>query len=113
MPGHLGEMLMSVEHTGGRVSTHYRHGGLEVMVVEVRGGESLVDSMLWAGSSWHLVLDGQALFRSGERSWDLLPQESLHLDAAQPYAIVNPSPGRLRLLSIIAGDSPTETGGAA
>ena len=106
MKGHVGQVLKSIEHPGGRVSLHFRRGGLEVMVVEVEGGKSLVESTLWGRSSWHLVLEGQAVFHLGDRRWELLPEESLSVDGSTPYTIVNPSPERVRLLSIVAtGDS--------
>jgi len=104
--GHIGQVLKSIEHPGGRVSLHLRHGNLEVMVVEVEGGRSLVESTLWGRSSWHLVLEGQATFHLGDRRWELLPEESLDLDGSAPYTIVNPSPERVKLLSIVAGGDP-------
>jgi len=106
MKGHVAQVLKSIEHPGGRVSLHFRRGGLEVMVVEVEGGKSLVESTLWGRSSWHLVLEGQAAFHLGDRRWELLPEESLDLDGSAPYTIVNPSPERVRLLSIVASGDP-------
>jgi mannose-6-phosphate isomerase-like protein (cupin superfamily) len=99
-------MLKSIEYPGGKVTVHYRSGDMEVMVVEIGGGGSLVDSTLWGRSSWHLVLEGQALVRVGGKIWELLPEESLSVELAAPYSILNPSPDRLRLLSVVrAGDT--------
>ncbi len=99
--GRVGRVLKSIEHPGGRVSLHFRHGDQEVMVVEVEGDRSLVESTLWGRSSWHLVLEGQAVFHVGDRRWELLPEESLTVDGSAPYTIVNPSPERVRLLTIV------------
>lgn len=108
--GRLAGVLRSIQHPGGRVSVRYRSGDLEVTVVEVAGHNSLVDSTLWGRSSWHLVLDGQALFQVGTARWELLPDESLSLDAETPFTIVNPSPGRLRVLSVVTGGDAVDTG---
>lgn len=88
------------------MSLHFRRGGLDVMVVEVEGGSSLVEATLWGHSSWHLVLEGQAAFHLGDKCWELLPEESLRVDGSTPYTIVNPSPDRVRLLSIVATGDP-------
>lgn len=106
----VGQVLKSIEHRGGRVSLHFRHRDLEVMVVEVEGGSSLVDPSLWGRSSWHLVLQGQAAFHLGNTRWELLPEESVTVDSSAPYTIVNLSPERLRLLSIVRGGSPEVEG---
>ena len=110
-PGRLGEVLRSIEHPGGRVRVHYRGGDLEVMVVEVAAERSLTDPMLQGQSSWHLVLEGQALFDVGGARWELLPDESLSLETATPYTITNPSPTRLRVLSVVSGARGVECEG--
>lgn len=79
-------------------------------MVEVAGHNSLVDSTLWGRTSWHLVLDGQALFDVGAARWELTSEESLSLDTPTPYTIVNPSPARLRVLSVVTGGDGTERG---
>ena len=111
MDGHVTTMLRSIEHPGGKVGVHYRAGDLEVVVVEVDGGQTLTDSTLWGRSSWHLVLQGQALFRAGSARWELLPEESLSLDSGTPYSITNPTPERLRVLSLVRGAGAIETDG--
>lgn len=108
--GQVGQVLKSIEHPGGRVSLHLRRGDAEVMVVEVEGGRSLVEPALWGEASWHLVLEGQAAFHLGDRRWELLPEESLRLDGPTSYTIVNPSPGRVRILSIVSGRALPEDG---
>lgn len=99
--GQVVTMLRSIEHPGGKVSVHYRTGDLEVALVEVDGGRTLIDSTLWGSCSWHLVLQGQALFRMGDARWELLPEESLSLEGGMPFLIENESPERLRLLSVV------------
>lgn len=109
--GHVGQVLKSIEHPGGRVSLHFRAGDLEVVVVEVEGGKSLVEPTLWGQAAWHLVLEGQAAFHMGDRRWELLPEESLRVDGPTSYTIVNPSPERLRILSIVSNGAPVDGGG--
>jgi len=100
--GRLAQALMSIQHPGGRVSVRYRTGDIEVVMTEVDGGAALVEPVLWGQSSWHLVLDGQAIFEVGGSRWELLPEASLSLDSATPCTIVNPSPSRLRVLSVVS-----------
>lgn len=99
--GQRGFALRSVQRPDARVSVLYQHRDLEVMAVEVEARASLTDPSLWAGSSWHLVVEGQAIFQQKGRRWELLPEESLGLKAPAPYTIVNPAPGRLRLLTLV------------
>jgi mannose-6-phosphate isomerase-like protein (cupin superfamily) len=106
-------MLRCIEHVGGKVSVHYRQSGFEVMVVEVAAGASLSEPSLWGSSSWYLVLDGQAVFRVGEQERELLPGESLELEGGAACAIMNPSPDRLRLLSVVAGGGAVEAEASA
>jgi hypothetical protein len=102
--GHVekrGSTLRSVQHRGARVSLLYQVGDLEVMLVEVGAGASLVEPSLWGGSSWHLVVEGQAIFQQSDRKWELLPEESLCLRDSAPFTIVNAAPGRMKLLSLL------------
>jgi mannose-6-phosphate isomerase-like protein (cupin superfamily) len=104
--------LMSIERPGARVSVHYRHADVEVMSVEIGGDSSLSECTLWGTSSWHMVVEGQAVFQQGERAWELLQNDSLRLDDGKPYTIVNPSHRRLKVLSVVASNgSDLEKGG--
>lgn len=96
-----GAALRSIHHPDARVSVIYQEGDLEVMALEVEAGASLLEPALWVGRSWHLVVEGQAIFEQRGRRWELLPQESLLLGAAAPYTIRNLTPGRLKLLTLL------------
>lgn len=96
-----GFALRSIQHPNTRVSVLYRQGDLEVISVEVGAGASLAESSLWGGDSWHLVVEGQAIFQQRDRRWELLPEESLCLKDSAPYTITNPAPERLRLLVLL------------
>ncbi len=99
--GGAGVALRSIQHPDAKVSVLYRYGEVEVMVVEVGALGSVMDSTLWSGTSWHLVVEGEAVFQQGDRTWEILPEESLDLPAGTPYTIMNPSRERLRLLSLV------------
>lgn len=109
--GQRGFALRSVQRPDARVSVLYQHGDLEVMAVEVEARASLTEPSLWVGSSWHLVVEGQAIFQQKNRRWELLPEESLCLKAPAPYTIVNSAPGRLRLLTLVFNRSDRRKGG--
>jgi mannose-6-phosphate isomerase-like protein (cupin superfamily) len=115
MAAKVGSVVRSVEQPGVRMLVHWCLGGLEVTLVEIAAGKSVSDASLYGRPSWHLVLDGQASFRVGDRSWDLLPEESFSLDHPGAFAITNPAPDRLRLLSIVAraGDPAAAAAGGA
>lgn len=93
--------LRSIQHPDAKVSVLYRYGDVELMVVEIGARGSVMDSTLWGGTSWHLVVEGQAVFQQGDSTWEVLPEESLDLPAATPYTITNPARERLRLLSLV------------
>jgi hypothetical protein len=98
--------LMSIEQPGARVSVHFRQSGIEVMVVDLEASTSLVQPTLSSASSWHLVLEGQAVFQQGDCRWELLREQSVHLPSHPPYTVTNPSRERIRLLSVVlAGEA--------
>ncbi len=81
----------------------FRHGDLDVLVSEVAPVSSLSDAFLRGAVSWHLVVEGRALFEQGEVDWEILPAQSLLLSGTQPYRVVNPGEEQLRLLSVVVG----------
>jgi mannose-6-phosphate isomerase-like protein (cupin superfamily) len=107
-----GSALRSVAHHDAKLRL-YRHGDVEVTVVEIGPGSALAEASLWESPTWHLVVEGHATFQQGERSWDILPDESLQLDAGCPFTIFNPSAQRLKLLSVTLGSVRTEPGSPA
>lgn len=109
--GQRGFALRSIQHPDAKVSVLYQHGDLEVLAVEMGAGASLAEPSLWGGSSWHLVVEGQAIFQQRDRAWELLPEESLRLRSSVPYTIVNPAPGRLRLFTLLFNRSNRRRGG--
>lgn len=96
-----GLALRSIEHHDAKVSVHYRYRDVEVMLVEIGGRSALEEPTLWGDSSWHLVLEGEAVFSVDGRDWEVLPQQALRIDQAASYAITNPARDRLRLLSVV------------
>lgn len=109
--GRRGFSLKSVQRPDARVSLLYQRGDVEVMVVEVGAEATLAEPSLWGGPSWHLVVEGQAIFQQGDRRWELLPEESLSLRASAPYTIVNPAPGRAKLVSLVFNRADRRKGG--
>lgn len=106
IPGAAQRALCSIKCPEASVTVLCRLGGLEVIEVEVQPGASVAEPMLWNGLSWHLVIEGEAGFEQAGRAWELLPRQSLYLQAGTPYAISNPSPGKLKVLTLVSsGDS--------
>jgi hypothetical protein len=101
--GPSAEPIRSIELPGARVSLLFRYGDLDVLVSEIDAGGSLPDASLGGGSSWHLVVEGRALFEQGEFGGDVFPIHWLRLAGTTPYRIVNPGQENLRLLSIVFG----------
>ena len=97
--------LRTVEHRGAKVSVHYRHGDLEVMTIEI-GPNSALDASTIAGrASWHLVIEGEALFQQGDRNFEILQGQTAFFDAPAPYRILNASRDRLRLISVVLSEA--------
>ncbi len=109
--GQRGFSLRSIQHPDARVSLLFQYGDMEVITVEMGSGASLVEPSLWGGDSWHLVVEGQAIFEQGDHRWELLPGESLCLKASAPYTIVNSAPGRVKLLTLLFSRSDRRKGG--
>jgi hypothetical protein len=97
------EPIRSIELAGAKVSLLFRHGDLDVLLSDIGVHSALSDASLGGGSSWHLVVEGRALFEQGDMGWEVLPAHSLTLPGAQPYRILNPGSDHLRLLSIVIG----------
>ncbi|MBI4409294.1 MAG: hypothetical protein HY561_06270 [Gemmatimonadetes bacterium] len=104
VPGRVaqrGFALRSVEDAAAKLSVVHEQDGFQILVVELTPAASLAAPWLWAGSSWHLVMEGQAVFQQGARTWELLPAESLSLRNGASYVLRNPAPGRTKLLSVL------------
>ena len=106
--GPTAEPIRSVELPGAKVSLLFRHGDLDVVMSEIDACGSIPDASVAGGFSWHLVIEGRALFEQGDLGWEVLPAHSVRLAGDPPYRIVNPAEDHLRLLSIVVG--PVATG---
>lgn len=102
----------SIELAGAKVTLLFRHDDLDVLVSDIAVASSLSDASFAGGFSWHLVVEGRALFEQGDRGWEVLPAHSLMLEGAQPYRVVNPGGERLRLLSVVVGAAAGEPAAA-
>ncbi len=76
------------------------HEGLQVLITEIEPGAALAEVSLWHSWSWHLVVAGQAIFEQRDENWELLNGQSLYLSDL-PYTVVNPSPERTRIVSLL------------
>ncbi len=95
-----GTALRSVQRQDAKISVLYQRENLEVLAIEIGGGATLAEPSLWAGCSWHLVVEGQPVIQRDDQSWELLPGHWLCLDQPGPYRIVNPAPTRAKLVSL-------------
>jgi hypothetical protein len=107
------EPIRSIELAGAKISLLFRHADLDVLISDIGVHSSLSDSSLTGAFSWHLVLEGRALFEQDDRDCEVLPAHSLRLAGAHPYRIVNPGDEQLRLLSIVVGAATTGEPAAA
>jgi len=95
-----GTALRSVQCLDAKISVLYRRASLEVLAIEIGAGATLAEPSLWAGRSWHLVVEGQPIIQRDHESWELLPGHWLCVDQPGPYRIVNPAPTRAKLVSL-------------
>jgi quercetin dioxygenase-like cupin family protein len=103
-----GTALRSVQRLDAKISVLYQRENLEVLSIEIAGGATLAEPSLWAGSSWHLVVEGQPVVQRENQSWELLPGHWLCLDQPGPYRIVNPAPTRAKLVSLVFAREGTD-----
>lgn len=94
-----GNILRSVQHLGARMSVLCEREGLQVVMTEIEPGAALSEVSMWDWS-WHLVITGQAIFQQSEENWELLNGQSLYATDL-PYTVVNPSPERTKILSLL------------
>jgi len=95
-----GTALRSVQRQDAKISVLYQREDLEVLSIEIGGGATLAEPSLWAGCSWHLVVEGQPIVKRGYQKWELLPGHWICLDHPGPYEIVNPAPTRAKLVTL-------------
>ena len=100
------ESIHSVELPGVKMSLLFRHGNVDVLISDIEADASLSDGSLGSGFSWHLVVEGRALFEQGDMGWEVLPARSLRLPGTLAYRMVNTGKEPLRLLSIVVGSAP-------
>jgi len=107
------EPIHSVELPGVKMSLLFRHGDVDVLLSDIEADASLSDGSLGSGFSWHLVVEGRALFEQGDMGWEVLPAHSLSLPGTLAYRMVNTGKEALRLLSIVVGPAPAGESAAA
>jgi mannose-6-phosphate isomerase-like protein (cupin superfamily) len=99
-----GFVLRSIEAAATKTSVVYEQDGLEIMMVEL-GATAATEPTDGSRSSWHLILEGQAVLQQGDRVWEMLPSESLALRGGASYLLRNPAPERAKLLSVLFTES--------
>jgi len=97
--------IHSVELPGVKMNLLFRHGDIDVLISEIDADASLSDGFLGSGFSWHLVVEGRAVFEQGDMGWEVFPARSFRLLGAQGHRIVNTGKEPLRLLSIVVGSA--------
>ena len=63
-----GMALRSIQRLDAKISVLYQRENLEVLTMEIGGGATLAEPSLWAGCSWHLVVEGQPIIQRGHQS---------------------------------------------
>jgi hypothetical protein len=97
--------IQSVELPGVKMNLLFRHGDIDVLISDIDAAASLSDGSFGSGFSWHLVVEGRALFQQGDMGWEVLPAHSLRLPGTLAYRMVNAGKEPLRLLSIVVGSA--------
>lgn len=100
--------IRSVELPRAKMSLLFRHGDLDVLVSEIDAQGALSAVSPGCGFSWHLVVEGRALFEQDALGWEVLPAHSLSLPGTKAYRIANLGQEPLRLVSIVVGSAADE-----
>jgi len=98
--------IQSIELPGVKMNLLFRHGDVDVLISEIDADASLSDGFLGSAFSWHLVVEGRAVYEQGDMGWEVFPARSFRLLGAQGHRIVNTGKDPLRLLSIVVGSAP-------
>lgn len=70
-----------------------------MIMSEIEPGAALTEVSHWDWS-WHLVIAGQAIFQQSDENWELLNGQSIY-GGHHAYTVVNPSPERTKILSLL------------
>lgn len=91
----------SRQHRGVLTQVIYEREALEILRTEMEAG-SAIDSRAFGDlSAVHYVVDGTPVFRAVAGSADLMPGDSVVFDDERPYTIVNGTPSRSVILSVL------------
>lgn len=91
----------SRQHRGVLTRVIYECDALEILRTEMDAG-SAFDSLEFRDfSAIHFVIDGTPVFRTSNRSADLMPGDSILFNNERPYTILNDAPSRSVILSVL------------
>ncbi len=104
------ESRRSRQYRGVFVSVLYERDSLEVLSTVMEPGSALNDREIGSSPAIHFVIDGSPVFVVANQSGDLIPGDSISLQAGESYRISNPASLRATILTIL--DKGSEEGGS-
>ena len=106
------ESLRSRQYRGVFVSVLYERDSLEVLRIVMEPGSALIDREIGSFPGIHFVIEGSPVFVAANQSGDLIPGDSIALQAGESYRISNPASSRATLLTILdKGSEEGKSGG--
>lgn len=102
------ESLRSRQYRGVIVSVLYERDSLEVLRIVMEPGSALIDREIGSFPTIHFVIEGSPVFVVANQSGDLIPGDSIALQAGESYRISNSASSRSTLLTML--DKGSEEG---
>jgi len=100
-----GECIRSLQHRGILIRVIHESGALQVVRTDIDPGGAFDNFELGDSPAYHLVLDGNPVFRASNRLDHLMPGDSIVFSDARPYTVSNNAPSRSVILTVLFRDS--------
>src|SRR5574340_1801787 len=95
------DSLSSHMHRGVCVRVLYERAGFEVVRTEMEPGTVLDEGDIIERAGVHFVLDGGPVFHVARQAADLMPGDSIALQAGEPCTVSNPTSATSSILSFL------------
>lgn len=93
--------MRSLQHRGVLVRVIHEDDALQILRTDIEPGSALDNIDLGDSPAYHLVLDGNPVFRVSNRLDDLMPGDSIVFSDERPYTVTNNAPSRSVILTVL------------
>lgn len=96
-----GECVRSLQHRGVLICVIHERDALQVVRTDIDPGSACDNLQFGDLPAYHLVLDGNPVFRASDRLDRLMPGDSIIFSDERPYTVSNNAPSRSVILTVL------------